>query len=560
MHVKSHTHHAVLSLLAMTVVQGVGVWADGDFPASRDPLQWPYASESIWNMPIGSNAEYVPQPIDPDHTRGIHVDAVVTIMRPEAKLMDVYGTKYAWQDGTNPTTRCEKWSNTVHLRLPIPTSYVTVFSSSQANNPGAVLLPDGRTLKHPYCFQVCAGGYATGGLRRPGGEIIDELYNAPESDIYGDGLVGTGGGSGLNGLGGTIRLGELSPGSPPIRHALKISFPCEYYLYYDENTGKGYRWPAEKDDSGAATRYNGSEPEAQIGCLRALPPDVDIDALGLETEPGRKIAWTLLNYGAYQVEQVPWSRMMIVVEEGPDGYVAADFEKDYGYSMTTTDKNNPWFKDMMKLYPHLCIVANNAPGSIGGGGTPLSPLAPPFGDGTVENSPPTVRFTKPGESDVFTEPADLGVVVEAGDDDGSVDKVQLFIDDVFIHEEGSAPWEWGTAHPDRGDSLLEELAAGTYTLKAVAVDDRGATTTVSTTVTVERGAVKGVWGANPKGLILTRPPHTVQFFDLTGKRLSAGSFGPGTALDRTSAGGYSGMVIRRISVGHARVKREMIIR
>ncbi len=184
MHVKSHTHHAVLSLLAMTVVQGVGVWADGDFPASRDPLQWPYASGSIWNTPIGSNAEYVPQPIDPDHTRGIHVDAVVTVMRPQAELMDVYGTQYAWQDGANPTTRCEKWSNTVHLRLPIPTSYVTVFSSSRANNPGAVLLPDGKTLKHPYCFQVCAGGYAMDGLRRPGGEIIDELYNAPESDIY----------------------------------------------------------------------------------------------------------------------------------------------------------------------------------------------------------------------------------------------------------------------------------------------------------------------------------------------------------------------------------------
>lgn len=201
------------------------------------------------------------------------------------------------------------------------------------------------------------------------------------------------------------------PGSPPIRHALKTSFPCEYYLYYDENTGKGYRWPAGKDDSGAATRYNGSEPEAQIGCLRALPPAVDIPTLGLQTEPGRKIAWTLQNYGAYQVEQVPWSRMMIVVEEGPDGYVAADFEKDYGYSMTTTDKNNPWFEDMIKLYPHLCIVANNAPGSIGGGGTPLSPLAPPFGSGTVENSPPTVRFIQPTELDVFVEPANLGGLV-----------------------------------------------------------------------------------------------------------------------------------------------------
>ncbi len=30
---------------------------------SRDPLTWPFASNSIWNMPLGSNAQYVDAPI-----------------------------------------------------------------------------------------------------------------------------------------------------------------------------------------------------------------------------------------------------------------------------------------------------------------------------------------------------------------------------------------------------------------------------------------------------------------------------------------------------------------
>ena len=27
---------------------------------TRDPLKWPFAQNSIWNMPIGSGAQYVP--------------------------------------------------------------------------------------------------------------------------------------------------------------------------------------------------------------------------------------------------------------------------------------------------------------------------------------------------------------------------------------------------------------------------------------------------------------------------------------------------------------------
>ncbi|MFD2270369.1 hypothetical protein ACFS07_02445 [Undibacterium arcticum] len=38
----------------------------------------------------------------------------------------------------------------------------------------------------------------------------------------------------------------------------------------------------------------------------------------------------------------------------------------------------PWVRDMQRLVQALYVVNNNSPTSIGGGGTPRQPLAPPL--------------------------------------------------------------------------------------------------------------------------------------------------------------------------------------
>jgi len=79
----------------------------------------------------------------------------------------------------------------------------------------------------------------------PGVPFAISAYVYPEDNILNsDGIKGAHGGSGMSGLGGTIRLGELPPGSPPFRHALKVTLWAES-LFYDEET-QGYRWPAWK--------------------------------------------------------------------------------------------------------------------------------------------------------------------------------------------------------------------------------------------------------------------------------------------------------------------------
>jgi hypothetical protein len=38
----------------------------------------------------------------------------------------------------------------------------------------------------------------------------------------------------------------------------------------------------------------------------------------------------------------------------------------------------PWIRDLDRIFGNLHVVANNGRDSIGGGGTPRQPLAPPF--------------------------------------------------------------------------------------------------------------------------------------------------------------------------------------
>jgi hypothetical protein len=114
---------------------------------------------------------------------------------------------------------------------------------------------------------------------------------------------------------------------------------------------------------------------------------VNINSLGLESDPGRQIAWTLQNYGAYIVDSFAGPAFTISAEEGPsdvpDGSPnskAAEFQKHYGYPMLQRVRNttNPWMRDLQKLLPLLAVVDNNSQTSIGGGGTPRQPPAPPF--------------------------------------------------------------------------------------------------------------------------------------------------------------------------------------
>jgi hypothetical protein len=100
-------------------------------------------------------------------------------------------------------------------------------------------------------------------------------------------------------------------------------------------------------------------------------------SLNLQTEPGRQLFFTLQNYGAYIVDDGASAGIQISIEKNPSASKAAEFQADYGYAMVAKVANNtPWMHDMQALITHLQVVSNNSATSIGGGGTPLQPLAP----------------------------------------------------------------------------------------------------------------------------------------------------------------------------------------
>lgn len=122
------------------------------------------------------------------------------------------------------------------------------------------------------------------------------------------------------------------------------------------------------------------------GALLALHKNVNINAIGLETEPNRMMAWTLQNYGMYNDDTTahwPAENYAIGAEAGQDGDFETAFENAWGYSFNGRGRvrnrdENPFLRDMERIMRIIQVVDNNSETSVGGGGTPRQPLAPPF--------------------------------------------------------------------------------------------------------------------------------------------------------------------------------------
>lgn len=343
----------------------------------RDPLQQPFASNSIWNMPIGSGAIYKPAGLSatPGYPASNYIwakmpgaDEEYIFMDPTAPVTPVYYSSAAWT-GAN---RCTYSSTQLIASVPMPSSFIV--PNNSMNNGAAFLLSDHRTIAQMQPLARCtAGGYGT------------SLLAFPNVDIYGDGRRGGHGGSGLSSIGGSIRMGELRPGQQGPRHALKINVYAEEALYNCPTQSDCFRWPAFNADSGAVNRYgtltNNMNSDMKMGALLAIPASVNINNMGLETAPGKQLAWTFQNYGAYIVDDQGVPGFAISTEKGPAGSKVDEFQRDYGFAFSQVVNNqasSPWVRDLQRLVKALNVVSNNSATSIGGGGAPLQPLAAPI--------------------------------------------------------------------------------------------------------------------------------------------------------------------------------------
>ena len=342
----------------------------GIYSGTRDPWLWPFAQSSIWNMPIGSNAVYVPAGLQAPKS-GINVDYERHIKTTSSDPYKPLILPSAW-DARWPGTGLQLAS------IPFPDDYIIPDARPgyTPNECDSILFPDGHTLTQ--ISSVCrpyAGSYLVG-------YIVDNNSKYGDYCRYIDirtdnGIYGTHWGSGLSAFGGSIRKGELT-GSDPIRHAIKLNIYAKKYCYFNKSTNKGYRWPADRhdgyaNDPNSSIRYGGTNPALAMGSLLAIWPGyTDPSQLGITTEVGKKLFYALRNYGAYVSDDTAWDHYDLCAEYG----VTDDVQAKYGFSMGTS--SGPYYNDMVKLINNLFIIDNNSPSSIGGGGTPLAPLAPAF--------------------------------------------------------------------------------------------------------------------------------------------------------------------------------------
>ncbi len=360
----------------------------------RDPLLQPFSPESIWNMPIGEGAEYVAAELIVPQSGMVTIDEDYIFMTPDEEDIDLLYSDGGWQQ--NIERRCVSTDEKKFLaKLPMPSDFIVSPETWDGRSPNAgiaVLLKDKRHIYQgqPYAHCTEDGEYTVGYELN-----FNKEHPLGYEDLYGEGISGAHGASGLSALGGAIRVHELTPTSGPIQHALKINLYAALNLYIDRTNNCGHRWPARSEDSyasrdAAGKGYYTLRPsnlpvvkDCVMGSLFALKPDFDIEAL--RTEPAKVLAQTFMDYGAYVVDDCAWDVFGIAVEWGPNGRFVDEFKKNWGFKFTDYAKGadssqwSDWAKDIRDIYSNLNVVANNSKESVGGPGKRRVPMAAPLG-------------------------------------------------------------------------------------------------------------------------------------------------------------------------------------
>eukprot|EP00928_Gymnodinium_smaydae_P056459 TRINITY_DN39845_c0_g1_i1.p1 TRINITY_DN39845_c0_g1~~TRINITY_DN39845_c0_g1_i1.p1 ORF type:complete len:423 (-),score=16.29 TRINITY_DN39845_c0_g1_i1:74-1300(-) len=370
--------------------------------ACRDRFLEPFSSSSIWNTAIGSHANFV-------HAR-LYVANGSCGSAPNCEPAASFHNDQEWFLLSHPETDLQvpwidqgDWGSDDHCKITgkqvttigLPPEWTTASDGGRSkagqvnNNAMGVLLPDNETIVQMQPAYRCAVHSPL--LARFGNATDGCPQRFPNTtSIFGDGALGAHGGSGLSGVGGTIRIGELTR-KEPIGHALKIELQHQWYfgrypLQPDSKENQGrrqYVWPATGSDSCSVGAphgcYEGSLSTLAPGALLAVPSDLAEEMRQkMQTAPGRKILEALTDYGGYIVDDTGAVNSAAICMSSE---VNDEMTTVFGYSMTyphgvsarPDDPGRLLYSDLLHIFQNLHVVTNNAAASVGGGGVPRKP-------------------------------------------------------------------------------------------------------------------------------------------------------------------------------------------
>ena len=306
-------------------------WASCQAPV--DSFANPFAKESAHHRPIGSGAVFA----DATHP------STISLLKGAFNNINSnngYGINLFESTSSDPLLTVT--GSGPDIGLPV-TLHVPPNANNLETTDSTVVIRDTVTdTAHEFYYWRWNNGMPTAHIHR-------------EWDIRGLGHSQPGGArvgvsaSGVALMFGLLRGDEINIPGRAIEHVLQIS------LSYKGKCGNQVRneavWPATSTD-----RYCKTDPalcsgDIPYGALLALPPSVDIAGLGL-SEPGRRVATALQNYGAYVVDTTGCPNMR------------GDQNIDPAVKRAVID-------NMRKVYPLLRMVLNNSAGqTASGGGSP----------------------------------------------------------------------------------------------------------------------------------------------------------------------------------------------
>ncbi|HEU4694957.1 MAG TPA: Ig-like domain-containing protein, partial [Vicinamibacterales bacterium] len=161
-----------------------------------------------------------------------------------------------------------------------------------------------------------------------------------------------------------------------------------------------------------------------------------------------------------------------------------------------------------------------------GGSTISAPRTLKVGSSTSTptNSPPSVSMTAPASGATFTAPATITLSASASDTNGTIARVEFYSGTTRIGTDTSSPYSMS----------WPSVAAGSYTLKAVATDNAGAKTSSATrTITVRAPSSTPPPSTNqPPSVSLTSPAAGASFIAPATISLSATASDTGGSIAR----------------------------
>ncbi|WP_281613458.1 Ig-like domain-containing protein [Flammeovirga sp. SubArs3] len=124
--------------------------------------------------------------------------------------------------------------------------------------------------------------------------------------------------------------------------------------------------------------------------------------------------------------------------------------------------------------------------------------------GEEENVAPTISVATSDEATTYTLGATVSYTMDVADTDGSIEKVEVFVNDELVETITAAPFELDWT-PD---------ASGTYEVEVVVTDDQGATTSASISIVIEEAEVTSLEDELVKVSYYPNPVSDILVLDL----------------------------------------------